>query len=139
MEATATGITSAERPALSFLANGLVGEPSSPEEDRRFSSVEGTIYLREAVKRMDRTKYSDNFIIGTVYRKIGDNERAEQFLTAAEELYPEDRDVLLELAALYEDMGRFDDALRRVKVVYGNEPEDASINNFYGFILAVKG
>ena len=50
---------------LVLLANGLVGEPSSPEEERRFSSVEGTIYLREAVKRMDRTKYSDNFIIGT--------------------------------------------------------------------------
>ncbi len=124
---------------LVLIANGLAGEPSSPEEDKRFSSVEGTIYLREAVKRMDRTQYSDNFIVGTVYRKIDDNERAEQFLTAAEELSPEQRGVLLELAALYEDQGRYDDAIRRIRIVYGNEPEDPSINNFYGYILAVKG
>ncbi len=124
---------------LVLLSNGLAGEPSSPEEDKMFSSVEGTMYLREAVRRMDRTKYSDNFIIGTVYRKIDDSERAEQFLAAAEELSPEDRDVLLELAALYEDMGRYDDAIRRIRVVYDNEPEDARINNFYGYLLAVKG
>ncbi len=124
---------------LVLLANGLAGEPSSPEEDKRFSSVEGTTYLREAVRRMDRTQYSDNFIIGTVYRKIDDRERAEQFLTAAEKLSPEDRDILLELAALYEDIGRYDDAIRRIRVVYDNEPEDASVNNFYGYLLAVKG
>ncbi len=124
---------------LVLLANGLAGEPSSPEEDKRFTSVEGTIYLREAIRRMDRTKYSDNFVIGTVYRKIDDRERAEQFLTAAEKLSPENRDVLLELAALYEDMGRYDDAIRCIRVVYGNEPDDASINNFYGYLLAVKG
>jgi tetratricopeptide (TPR) repeat protein len=124
---------------LVLIANGLAGDPSSPEEDRRFSSVEGTMYLREAVKRMDRTKYSDNFVIGTVYRKINDPERAEQFLTAAEALSPRSREVLLELAALYEDMGRYDDSIRRIRTVYSNEPEDPSVNNFYGYILAVKG
>jgi tetratricopeptide (TPR) repeat protein len=124
---------------LVLIANGLAGEPSSPEEDKKFSSVEGTMYLREAVRRMDRTKFSDNYIIGTVYRKIDDPERAEQFLTAAEALSPENRDVLLELAALYEDMGRYDDAIRCISVIYDNEPEDASINNFYGYLLAVKG
>ena len=124
---------------LVLMANGLAGEPSSPEEDKKFSSVEGTIYLRDAVRRMDRTQYADNYIIGTVYRKIDDIERAEQFLTVAEELSPEDRSVLLELAALYEDMGRYDAAIRRIRIVYGNEPEDPSINNFYGYILAVKG
>jgi tetratricopeptide (TPR) repeat protein len=124
---------------LVLIANGLAGDPSSPEEDKKFSSVEGTMYLKEAVQRMDRTRYSDNFIIGTVYRKIGDNERAEHFLTAAEELSPEARDVLVELAALYEDMGRLDEAIDRIRIVHGNEPEDASINNFYGYLLAVRG
>lgn len=124
---------------LTLIANGLAGEPSSEEEDKRFSSVEGTMYLREAVKRMDRTQYSDNFIVGTVYRKIDDYERAEQFLIAAEDLAPQERGVLLELAALYEDQGRYDEAIRRVKVVYVNNPDDPSINNFYGYILAVKG
>ncbi len=113
-----------------LLANGLAGEPSSPEEDKRFSSVEGSMYLREAVRRMDRTQYSDNFIVGTVYRKIDDNERAEQFLLAAEELSPQERGVLLELAALYEEQGRYDEAIQRIRIVYRNEPEDPSINNF---------
>jgi tetratricopeptide (TPR) repeat protein len=124
---------------LVLIANGLAGEPSSPEEDKRFSSVEGAMYLKEAVRRMDRTQYSDNFIVGTVYRKIDDNERAEQFLKAAEDLSPGERGVLLELAALYEDQGRYDDAIRRIRIVYRNEPEDPSINNFYGYILAVRG
>ncbi len=124
---------------LVLIANGLAGEPSSPEEDKKFSSVEGTMYLREAVRRMDRSRYSDNFIIGTVYRKLGDNERAEQFLTTAEKLSPEARDVLVELAALYEEMGRLDEAIERIIVVHKSEPEDASINNFYGYLLAVRG
>ena len=124
---------------LVLISNGLAGEASSPEEDKKFSSVEGTIYLREAVRRMDRTQFSDNYIVGTVYRKIEDSERAEQFLTAAEALSPGNRDVLLELAALYEDMGRYDEAIRRISVVYDNDPEDASINNFYGYLLTVKG
>ena len=124
---------------LVLIANGLAGEPSSPEEDKKFSSVEGTMYLREAVRRMDRTRYSDNFIIGTVYRKIGDHERAEHFLTAAEKLSPGAKDVLIELAALYEDMGRLDDAIDRIRIVFANEPEDPSVNNFYGYLLAVKG
>jgi tetratricopeptide (TPR) repeat protein len=97
------------------------------------------MYLREAVRRMDRKRFTDNYLVGTVYRKIEDNERAEQFLTAAEALAPENRDVLLELAALYEDMGMYDDAIQRISIVYENDPEDASINNFYGYLLAVKG
>jgi tetratricopeptide (TPR) repeat protein len=124
---------------LVLLSNGLAGEPSDREEDKRYSSVEGTIFIKEAVKRMDRTEFSDNFIMGTVYRKIDDYERAEHFLTAAEEIEPEERDVLLELAALYEDLGRYDDSLKRIRIVFENEPEDASVNNFYGYILAVKG
>jgi tetratricopeptide (TPR) repeat protein len=124
---------------LILMAHGLAGEPSSPGEDKKFSSVEGTMYLREAVRRMDRTQYSDNFIIGTIYRKIDDYERAEQFLTAAEKISPTNRECLLELAALYEGMGRYDEAIRRISIVYSNEPEDASINNFYGYLLAVKG
>lgn len=124
---------------LVLIANGLAGDPSSSEEDKRFSSVEGTMYLKEAVRRMDRTRYSDNFIIGTVYRKIDDPERAEHFLTTAEKISPEAKDVLIELAALYEDLGRLDEAIDRIMIVHANEPEDASINNFYGYLLAVRG
>jgi len=97
------------------------------------------MYLKEAVRRMERTRYSDNFIIGTVYRKIDDPERAEHFLTAAEKISPESKDVLIELAALYEDLGRLDEAIERIMIVHRNEPEDASINNFYGYLLAVRG
>jgi tetratricopeptide (TPR) repeat protein len=124
---------------LVLMANGLAGDPSSRQEDRSFSSVEGTMYLREAVRRMDRSRFSDNYIIGTVYRKIGDPERAEQFLTAAEKLSPESREVLLELAALYEDLGKLDEAIEHIIIVHGNEPDDPGINNFYGYLLALRG
>jgi tetratricopeptide (TPR) repeat protein len=124
---------------LVLIANDLAGEPSSPEEDKKYSSVEGAMYLREAVRRMDRTRYSDNFIVGTVYRKIDDPERAEHFLIEAERIAPGEKDVLIELAALYEDLGRLDEAIDRIRIVHANEPEDASINNFYGYLLAVKG
>lgn len=124
---------------LILIANDLAGEPSSSEEDKRYSSVEGAMYLKEAVRRMDRNRYSDNFIIGTVYRKIDDPERAEHFLIEAERLAPEAKDVLIELAALYEDLGRLDEAIERIMIVHANEPEDASVNNFYGYLLAVRG
>jgi tetratricopeptide (TPR) repeat protein len=124
---------------LVLISNGLAGEPSSDEEDRRFSSVEGTNYLRQAVSRMDRSAFYDNYIIGTVFRKNGDLEMAEKYLASAERIVPDDRGVLLELAALYEDQEKIDDALSRVRTAYGNEPQDPSINNFYGYLLAVKG
>lgn len=122
-----------------LLTNGLAGEPSGPDEAIDLPESEGARRLREAAKAADRSSAGDNYLLGTVYRQIGDLERAEQFLLRAESLAPDDRRVLLEIATVFENTGRFDDALRRVRAIHEREPDDPSIANFYGYLLAEKG
>lgn len=122
-----------------ILANGLAGEPSGPDEALVLDGNEGARRLRDAVRAVDRSSPGDNYLVGTVYRQTGDFERAEQFLLRAETLAPDDRRVLLELATVFENTGRFDEAIRRVDALHEREPDDPSISNFYGYLLAEKG
>jgi tetratricopeptide (TPR) repeat protein len=122
-----------------LLTNGLAGEPSGPEEALELSENEGARRLRDAARAVDRNSVGNNYLIGTVYRQSGDLERAEQFLARAEQLAPDDRRVLLELASVFEGMQRFDEAIKRISTLYENEPDDPRIANFYGYLLAEKG
>ncbi len=124
---------------LLLVYNDLAGPASSEEETARLSEAEGRFYLKEAVKRVDRNSPRDNYITGIVYRRIGDNERARDFLLRAEELNPGDENTLLELARAFEQLGEYDEALKRVEILYGLNPEDPSIANFYGYLFAEKG
>ena len=64
---------------------------------------------------------------------------AEEYLLRAERLAPEDRRILLEVATLYEQRGDWDPALERLSRLHELFPGDASLQNFYGYVLAEKG
>ena len=88
---------------------------------------------------MNTGSASDNFLVGTIYRRSKDYEAAARYLVEAEKLDPADRRILIEVATLYEIQGQFDEALQRIVFLYEREPEDASLINFYGYLLAEKG
>ncbi|HSG28266.1 MAG TPA: tetratricopeptide repeat protein [Candidatus Krumholzibacterium sp.] len=118
---------------------GLAGEPAEPGQAATVSAAEGRYFLKEAVKVHDGGSPEHNYILGAVYRKSGDLERALYFLLEAERLGADDRQTILELASLMEDMGDYAEALERVKLLHQADPEDASISNFYGYLLAQEG
>jgi tetratricopeptide (TPR) repeat protein len=122
-----------------LVVHGLAGEPDSPEEALDIPPLEAERFLHEAARTVNADSAEDNCLIGTVMRKAGELEQAERFLLRAEQLAPEDRRTLLELATLYERTGDFDGALDRVIRLYEEDPEDASVNNYYGYLLAEKG
>lgn len=115
------------------------GAPVSPEEAISLDDAEKREYLDEAAKRVSEASAENNYLVGTILRKAGDPARAEPYLLRAEKLDPGNEGTGLELAALYARMGRFDDALRRVVPLYNRNSDDASLANFYGYLLAEKG
>jgi tetratricopeptide (TPR) repeat protein len=122
-----------------LIVHGLAGEPDGPEESVEIPPGEAAGYLDEAVRTLNADSAEDNYLIGAVMRKAGKPERAERFLLRAEQLAPDDRRTLLELATLYERRGEFDEALGRISRLYEKDSEDASVNNYYGYLLAEKG
>jgi tetratricopeptide (TPR) repeat protein len=114
-------------------------EPASPDEAVSVDEDEKRKYLDEAAQRVAEDSAENNYLVGTILRKAGETGRAEPFLLRAEKLDPGNEGTLLELAALYSRTGRYDEALRRVVPLYNRNSDDASLANFYGYILAEKG
>jgi tetratricopeptide (TPR) repeat protein len=124
---------------LLLIAGGLGGKPSSPAEAVTLSDEEREQYIQQARAHVDRSSEDDNYIMGSVMRKAGHPEEAERYLVRAEQISPEKSSTLLELATVYNVLGKYDDALRRVVAVYREQPEDPTVANFYGYLLAEKG
>ncbi|UCF06200.1 MAG: tetratricopeptide repeat protein [bacterium] len=124
---------------LVLILGGLAGEPASPEEAVVADTAEVEHYLEEAAKRIDANSLDENYLLGTVYRKYGNLAEAERYLLRAEGINNSDRSTLLELATLYESRREYDKALTRVIRIYEKDTENASILNFYGYLLAEKG
>jgi len=121
-----------------LVLHGLAGEPAGPEEAFEVPTDEAERYLREAVRTVSADSAEDNYLLGAAMRKAEKSEEAERFLLRAEELDPQDRRTLLELATLYEQTGDFDGALERIVRLYEKDPDDPSVNNYYGYLLAEK-
>lgn len=122
-----------------LIVHGMAGDPDGPDEAADIQPGEAAGYLDGAAGSVSSDSAEDNYLIGAVMRKAGEVEKAERFLLRAEELYPGDRRTLLEIATLYEGKGEFDAALERIVRLYEKDPEDASVNNYYGYLLAEKG
>ncbi len=122
-----------------LIVNDLAGEVAGADETIEVTPAEARQYLEEAIKRACNDSIYDNYLIGTVCMRMKRSRQAERYLLRAEQLDPDDRRTLLELAKLYEQQERFDEALKRITHLYEKDTEDASLINFYGYILAEKG
>jgi tetratricopeptide (TPR) repeat protein len=121
---------------LVLMTNGLAGEASVPEEEIAIDDGDGERYIDKAIDVMDGDSAFDNYFIGSVYRKLGEFKVAERFLLRSEEISPEDSEIQLELATLYENTGRFALAIERLEELRERDPDDPRLSNFLGYVLA---
>lgn len=112
---------------------------ASDAEKVELTDAERAVLLDAAGKRVGTTSAENNYLLGYILRRAGEYARAEERLLLAEKLDPKNETVLLEVASLYGRMNRFDDALRRVIPLYNKKPDDPTLANFYGYLLAEKG
>jgi tetratricopeptide (TPR) repeat protein len=124
---------------LLLVSYGLAGQPEGPDQVLDLPEAESARYLDAAVKTVDPESAEDNYLMGAVMRRAERYSESERFLLRAEELRPGDRRTLLELATLFERRKDFDRALERIVYLYEQDSTDASINNYYGYLLAEKG
>ena len=113
--------------------------PASPDEALTLPEAERRAYIDKARELVGADSEANNYVLGSILRKAGENEQAERYLLRAEALDAKNESAALELATLYGHTGRFDEALKRVIPLYNRNPEDASLANFYGYLLAEKG
>ena len=124
---------------LLLVAFDAAGDPSGPEEAAEIPDEVARVYLSRARDLVDPGNADDNYLLGAISRKIGDHDEAEELLLRAERLAPGNRRVLLEVATLYEQRGEYGLAIERLAHLHELFPEDASLQNFYGYVLAEKG
>ncbi|MBN2071369.1 MAG: tetratricopeptide repeat protein [Candidatus Krumholzibacteriota bacterium] len=124
---------------LLLVAFDFAGEPSSPDEASDLSLEDGKRYLVEAERLHDADSAGDNYLLGTIYRKLEDYDRAGGYLLRSEQIRPDDHRTLMELAVLFQQYKKYDEAIKRISHLHEISPGDPSILNFYGYLLAEKG
>jgi len=124
---------------LLLLSHDLAGKPSSPGQRAVIPGADSSRYLEKATELVDEDSAGQNYLLGVVLNEAEDMKRALDFLVRAEKLRPEDRRIVLELARTYEEMGQIDEALTRIKRLYKNDADDPTVNNYYGYLLALSG
>ncbi len=124
---------------LLLLSHDLAGKPSSQGQQADISEADSARYLEKALELVDKDSAGQNYLVGVVLNEAQDMERALDFLVTAEKLRPQDRRIVLELARTYEEMGRIEEALTRIERLYQNDADDPTVNNYYGYLLALSG
>ena len=124
---------------LLLVAYNVAGEPASKDEAVSVSDEERRRYLEKASKLVSNDSFDGNYLFGVIYSDLKEYDKAERYLRRAERLKPDDRGNLLELASLYEKRGMYGEAIERLKKLWEAFPDDPTIANFYGYVLAEKG
>ncbi len=124
---------------LLLISYGLAGPADGPDQAIEIPQEESEKLLEAAAGRVDSDLAEDNYLMGAVMRRAERVPEAERFLQRADELRPGDSRTLLELANLYEGQKRFDEALEMIVRLYEQDPSDATVNNYYGYLLAEMG
>lgn len=122
-----------------LILGGLAGEAASAGEAVGIDTAEAVRVLDKVAGRVDPDSLDDNYLVGTIYRKLGSGPDAERFLLRAEQLDRTDSNTLFELATLYEGREEYGKAIERMNRLHEIDPENASVMNFYGYLLAEKG
>ena len=80
--------------------------------------------------------FDGNYVVGISYLSVDSLRTAEMFLLRANELKQKDEGTLLNLASVYEKLKRYEDAERHLAVLHELKPNDPTVCNFYGYLLA---
>jgi len=124
---------------LLLVMHDAAGEPSGPDQEVRISGADSLEIMNKAAACLDEKSVRHNYIMGMVLNEAGQMNRSLKYLSRAEEMSPDDREVLLELARAYQELGELEEALTRVKRLYSTDADDPVLNNYYGYLLALNG
>jgi len=103
------------------------------------SNEEAAGYLHSAGKLLQKDDFDGNYLVGLCYLSMDSLETAKPYLERALSIQPDDEGTLLNLANIAERRGYFEEAEGHLKVLYEMKPEDPTICNFYGYLLAEMG
>ena len=103
------------------------------------SKGEATAILEKASALAPRDDFDANFMVGMAFLSVDSLAGARLHLERADELQPDDRGVLFNLASLHEKAHEYEKAEAILARLHKSHPEDAAIQNFYGYLLAEMG
>jgi len=100
---------------------------------------EQLMLLEESSRLVAGYDFDGNYMLGLAFLSVDELEDAERHLLRARESNGNDRPTLLNLANLYEKQNRLDESVRYLDQLYQLDPEDPTVLNFYGYVLAEMG
>jgi len=95
--------------------------------------------LEEASRLVAGYDFDGNYMLGLAFLGMDAFEDAERHLLRARESNGSDRPTLLNLANLYEKQHRLEESVRYLDQLYKLDPDDPTVLNFYGYVLAEIG
>jgi len=93
--------------------------------------------LSEAAAKVARDDFDGAYILGVAHDSLDDLEEARKFFEKALELRPQHERTLLNLASVLERTGRYAEAETHLTTLHELRPNDPTVCNFYGYLLAL--
>jgi tetratricopeptide (TPR) repeat protein len=95
--------------------------------------------LAKAIADESARKMSFYIVLASLYKDSGQPEKGRELLDQAEELYPDNTELLFEYGMFLERIGDQDGALARMQQVLEIEPTNAAALNYVGYTWADRG
>jgi tetratricopeptide (TPR) repeat protein len=93
--------------------------------------------LADAAALVPAGDFDGFYVLGACYQTMDQHEKSREYFAAAVEIRPDSERALLNLAGALEQLGRYEEAEPILVGLYEENPEDARICNFYGYLLAL--
>jgi tetratricopeptide (TPR) repeat protein len=103
------------------------------------SEQERTELVDKASPLVENSDFEGNYLLGISYLSLDYLEKAKRYLLRSNELKGDDRGTLLNLASVYEKLEQYENAEECLIKLHELAPDDPSVCNFYGYLLAVMG
>jgi tetratricopeptide (TPR) repeat protein len=100
---------------------------------------EAQVLLSQASRVVRDGDFEGFYLVGLAYQNVDSLDAARTLLLRALELEPKNDRVLLSLASIEEKSENYGVAEKYLEILYREKPDDATINNFYGYLLAEQG
>lgn len=95
--------------------------------------------LSRAAAVVEDDDFEGMYMIGITYQNVDSLDRAREMLHRSLALQADSRGALLALATIEEKTRNFEAAEKHLIALHDMKPDDAAVNNFYGYLLAEQG
>jgi tetratricopeptide (TPR) repeat protein len=123
--------------ALFFASSPVFSVDDSPHIDLKDGDI--MQLLASAAETVEEQDFDGNYVIGISYQSVDSLEIALKFLQRSRDLKPTDERLLINLASVLEKLNRYEEAESHLVKLHELKPEDPTVCNFYGYLLALMG